>query len=93
MSELFLDFFDWTRKKIGDFQFSNHYLIAFENKLFEVFPGGDVSQVSKFSAIGAGADFALAALHLGHNVIESVEVAKKLSVWCNGDTQAMIHKF
>lgn len=93
VSELLLDFVEWTRKKIGEFNSRNSYLIAFENKLFEVFPGIDVSEVSKFSAIGSGCDFALAALHLNHSVREAVEVAKKLNVFCGGDTQEMVHKF
>jgi hypothetical protein len=33
-------------------------------------------------AFGAGADFALAALHLGKNAVEAVELACKLSVHC-----------
>lgn len=38
-----------------------------------------VNKVKNYDAIGAGMDFANAALYLGHNPKEAVEVACKLS--------------
>jgi len=41
-----------------------------------------VQRVEKFEAIGAGSDFALAALFLGKDSREAVEVACQLSIYC-----------
>jgi hypothetical protein len=40
-------------------------------------------------AIGSGADFALAAMHLGKTAVEAVELACKLSVWCGSGVDAI----
>ena len=58
---------------------NNCYLIAFNNYLYES-DGMFVREVTTYTAIGEGEDFALAALHLGHSAEEAVKVACDLCV-------------
>ena len=81
--DFLVEFREWVRKKEGGYQPSNQFLIAFDAKLFYVCGGLEVYEVQEFEAIGAGADFARAAMHLGHSARESVEVACKLSLLCS----------
>ncbi|MEL6157705.1 MAG: hypothetical protein AAFQ40_17250 [Cyanobacteria bacterium J06623_5] len=81
--DFLVEFREWVRKKEAGYQPSNRFLIAFSNKLFFVCGGLEVYEVQEFEAIGAGADFARAAMHLGHTARESVEVACKLSLLCS----------
>lgn len=81
--DFLVEFREWVRKKEGGYNPGNMYLLAFDQKLFYVCGGLQVYEVQEFEAIGAGADFARAAMHLGHTAREAVEVACKLSVWCS----------
>lgn len=83
MIDFLVEFREWVRKKESGYSPHNLYLIAFEQKLFCVDGGLQVFEVKEFDAIGSGSDFARAAMHLGHTAREAVEVACKLSVWCN----------
>lgn len=56
----------------------NDYIIVYDNKAFSV-SGLFVNEVKNYDAIGAGMDFANAALYLGHNPKEAVKVACELS--------------
>ena len=51
--------------------------------------GWAIGRVADFEAIGAGMDFALAALYLGHSVTEAVETAIELSVYCENPVQVL----
>ena len=57
---------------------TNAYLICYKGHLFEA-EGLYVFEVKNYSAIGAGQDFATAALYLGHTPQEAVNVAAELS--------------
>lgn len=81
--DFLVEFREWTRKKESGYSPKNGFLIAFGNKLFSVFQGLEVYEVQEFDAIGAGKDFAKAALHLGHTPREAVGVACKLSLYCS----------
>lgn len=81
--DFFLEFEDWVRKRDNNFKSENHYLIVFDSKIFRTYGGLNIFEVPEFDAIGAGEDFALAALHLGKSPAEAVTVACELSVWCN----------
>ena len=59
----------------------NDFLVAWKGKAF-LLCGTFVQEVKKYHAIGAGMDFALAALHLGHSAKEACEIACELSVFC-----------
>lgn len=56
----------------------NTYLVAFDNHLFEV-AQMFVHEIKDYIAVGAGEDFANAALYLGHSPREAVKVACDLS--------------
>jgi len=81
--EWYFGFIDFLKKKLGkeDIEIENNYLLGYGGKVFQICDSF-VDVVKTFSAIGAGADFALAALHLGHSAAESVKVACDLSIQC-----------
>lgn len=41
-----------------------------------------VDEILKYHAIGAGMDYALAALYLGATAVQSIETACELSIYC-----------
>jgi hypothetical protein len=73
-----VEFVRWKRELTGDATVVNDYLLAYKNKLFEV-SGLFVHEIQDYVAIGAGCDFATAALYLGHSPEESVKAACTLS--------------
>lgn len=75
------EFADWKNKRIDDHSIGNSYIMAFKGKAFMT-DGYLVQEITKHAAIGAGQDFALATLHLGHSAVESVETACELSIYC-----------
>lgn len=79
--EFISEFSEWKEKRIGTAGVENAYLFGFENKVFTI-EGWLVAEVSKYEAIGAGMDYALSALYLGHSARRAVEVAIELSVFC-----------
>ena len=79
----FVEFREWIHKRDTGHAPENDYLIAYDKKLFRTYGGLDIYEVPEFEAVGAGEDFAKAALHLGHTPREAVEVACKLSIYCS----------
>lgn len=73
-----VEFIRWKRDLTGDATIQNNYLLAYKRKLFEI-SGLFVHEIRDYVAIGAGCDFATAALFLGHSTEESVEAACALS--------------
>lgn len=88
--DFLVEFREWVRKKESGYSPKNGFLIAFDHKLFRVYGGLEVYEVQEFDAIGAGRDFAKAALHLGHTPHEAVEVACKLSLYCSEPITDMV---
>lgn len=76
--EFIVEFVRWKRELTGDATVGNDYLLAYKHKLFEI-SGLFVHEIHDYAAIGAGRDFATAALFLGHSPEESVKAACKLS--------------
>lgn len=72
--DFMVEFSKWKGDYSSDKNVNNYYILAFENKLFSI-EGIFVTEVKNFCAIGAGQDFALAALHLGHSPKEAVKVS------------------
>lgn len=75
------EFADWKRKRTGDATNQNQYILAFDGKAFvtqEYF----VDEVENYYAIGAGQDFATAALYLGRSAVAAVQAAVALSPYC-----------
>ncbi len=86
--EFISEFSEWKNKRTDSREIENSYLVGFENKVF-VIEGWFVEEVIKFESIGAGMDFALAALHLDHSAKAAVEVAIELSIYCEGPVQVI----
>ena len=84
--EFFSEFSSWKKKKAEKSGLDNAYLIGFEGKVFSV-NGWFIQQVLKYEAIGAGMDFALAALYLDNSAEEAVKVACELSIYCEEPIQ------
>lgn len=73
-----VEFAKWKGDYCNNKEVENHYLMLYDGKLFFL-EGLSVREISDFYAIGAGRDFAFAALHLGHTPREAVKVACDLS--------------
>lgn len=79
--EFLSEFQDWMNKKIDNNEIKNQYIMIFDKKVFMI-EGFYIKEVKDYTAIGAGMDFALAALYLGKSVKESIKAACHLSVYC-----------
>jgi ATP-dependent protease HslVU (ClpYQ) peptidase subunit len=77
----FEEFREWLCKKTDISKINNSFLIVFRGKAF-YFHKYYLKEVKDFEAIGAGSDFALAALYLGKSTKEAVQVACDLSIYC-----------
>lgn len=77
------EFLQWYRTQIGDAakMLENMTLIVYKGKVF-YFNNYFCREVTDYYAVGAGMDFALTALCLGHTVEKALEVACELSVFC-----------
>jgi ATP-dependent protease HslVU (ClpYQ) peptidase subunit len=91
VAEFFLEFADWMKKKDDAFQPQNEYLIAYRDKLFRVYDSMSVFAVPQHAAIGSGQDFAVAAMHLGHDATQAAAVAAQLDIYCSGDIDTVVH--
>ena len=78
--EFFVEFVDWKGSKGMSRSLENHYLLAIDGKAFHI-QNYMVLPVDKYSAIGAGADYSLAALYLGTSAEKAVKVACDLSCY------------
>jgi len=81
ITEYLFDFFQWKREKTDSDKLENSYIIIFESKAFLV-EGFYVKEIVDYVAIGAGMDFALAALYLGSSVQDAIKTACHLSILC-----------
>jgi len=61
----------------------NCYLIVFNGRVFEV-QNYYITVVEDYTAIGAGRDYALTALYLGHSIENAIDAACELCVFCEG---------
>jgi ATP-dependent protease HslVU (ClpYQ) peptidase subunit len=75
------EFQDWLDKKTGETKLSNEYILIIEKKVF-MMEGFFIKEVTEYTSIGAGMDFALSALYLGKSVKDSIKAACHLSVYC-----------
>lgn len=74
-----VEFAQW-KSAIDGSNVENFYLIAYNGHLFEI-QGLFVHEIADYVAVGAGADFANAAMYLGHTPREAVKVACELSCY------------
>ena len=75
-----VEFSQWKQTTTGNSQLDNSYLLAYQGHLFEV-ERMFVHEVTDYIAVGAGEDFANAALFLGHSPKDAVKVACELSCY------------
>ena len=73
-----VEFAKWKNNITNNNNVENSYLMIYQGHLFEI-NGLFVHEISDYVAVGAGEDFATAALHLGHTPREAVKVACDLS--------------
>jgi ATP-dependent protease HslVU (ClpYQ) peptidase subunit len=79
--EFMSEFQDWMNNKIGETKLTNQYVIILDRKAF-MMEGFFIKEVTDYTAIGAGMDFALSALYLGNSVKEAIKASCHLSVYC-----------
>ena len=85
------EFSSWKKDKVGKSGIDNGYLIGYKGKVFSV-SGWFIQEVVKYEAIGAGRDFALAALYLGKSCKSAIKAACELSVLCEEPIQVISRK-
>lgn len=75
------EFLAWKKNKINDGSSNNNYLMVYDGHLFHIERDGLVYEIHEndFSAVGAGEDFALAAMYCDKNPTEAVKIACELS--------------
>lgn len=79
--EFMAEFSDWKKKRTDRGNIENSYMIGFSGSIYTV-EAWHVEKIKSYMAIGAGMNFALAALHLGHTAKKAVETAIELSIYC-----------
>ena len=72
--EFMSEFQDWMVKKVDVTKLGNQYVIVLDGKAF-MMEGFFIKEVTDYTAIGAGMDFALSALYLGNSVEDSIKAA------------------
>lgn len=77
----FQEFAAWKEQKCKRFDIDNSYVFVYAGKAWAV-EGFFIQEITSFTAIGAGMDYALAALHLGCTAERACEVACDLSCMC-----------
>lgn len=83
------EYSDWKRKKIDKpLDGTTEYLFGIDGKVFHIY-SYEVIEITKYEAIGAGMDFALAALWLGKTAEEAVGCAIELSTFCEGPVRVI----
>ena len=75
------DFHGWKKKKTDDKEIECSFIFVYDGTAF-VIEGYSIRRIKDYEAIGAGRDFALAALYLGHDADKAVDVACELSIYC-----------
>lgn len=75
-----VEFSQWKNNMGAGSIIENEYLFVYQGHLFEI-ENMFVHEVCDYIAIGAGEDFANAALYLGHSPLEAVKVACDLSCY------------
>ena len=77
----FEEFREWLKKRTDISKIENSYIVIYKGKAF-YFSQFYLKEVKNFESIGAGADFALAALYLEKTVEDAIETACNLSIYC-----------
>lgn len=70
----FVEFANWKSQKGDSLEIKNEYILVYAGHAFLI-EGLFIHEIHEYNAIGAGEDFANAALYLGHTPKEAVKVA------------------
>ncbi|MBT3413458.1 MAG: hypothetical protein HN736_18910 [Anaerolineae bacterium] len=89
--EFWSEFSGWKKKRTDKSNIENSYFIGLDGVVFYV-NHWLITSVKSYEAIGAGMDFALAALHLGHSAEDAIETAIELSIYCEAPVQVIKKK-
>ena len=81
LTEFMVEFAEWKKAKTKEFKLDNANIIVFGDRAFTT-DSFFINEITKYDAIGAGMDYALSALYLGHDVEKAVEEACELSIYC-----------
>lgn len=81
--ECLSEFAKWKHTKTGKSDINSEFYMGFDREIFWIC-GYHVERIHNFHAIGAGDDFATAALYLGHSPMKAVQTAIELSTMCEG---------
>lgn len=87
--DFLVEFTDWAKKKDSNFKLENHFLIVFENKIYQCIEY-DVQEVVEYNAVGSGMFLAIGAMYKGSDPEEAVDVAKQFDMFCSGKTDILI---
>lgn len=77
-----VEFVEWCKKKDPGYNMNSDFFIIYRGKAFFISSDFFQREITTYYAIGAGADYALAALYLGQEVEKAVETACELSIYC-----------
>lgn len=80
-----------TPEEVADFldkHDENHAIMLHKGNIYDITPGLVELAPRKYLAIGSGAAYATAAMHLGLDVYEAVRVAKKFDLYTGGKIKA-----
>ncbi|MDQ6961261.1 MAG: hypothetical protein Q9M28_01840 [Mariprofundaceae bacterium] len=84
----FTEFMDWKKKRTEKYKTENRFIFVFTGKAFYV-EGFFIREIKSYEAIGAGMNFGLSALYLGHSAAKAVETACELSIFCEQPIQIL----
>ena len=75
--DFFFEFYKWKESLSLGFSSSNSYIIGIEGKAISV-DNMLIKEINSYDAIGAGMNYALAVLWLGHSATDAVKAACEL---------------
>ena len=80
-----VEFCDYKKKLVDKWVLESEVLIVplFGNGIFQGNTDMGIWEIEEYSALGAGMDYALAALYLGKSAEDSVKTACALSIYCS----------
>lgn len=82
ITEFVTDFRKWANSKANDPSLDMSFFMVFDGKAFAV-RDYYITEITGFAAMGAGMEYAEAALYLGQSVRKAIQAACHLSTACN----------
>jgi ATP-dependent protease HslVU (ClpYQ) peptidase subunit len=91
ITQFITEFANWKKEKTDKFEITCDYIFIYQNKAFFI-NGFYIDEIRTYHAIGAGMDYALSVLYLGHSVEKAVETACELSIYCEQPINKLVIK-